>query len=133
MHMTRRTFYWFWGALFLIFQAGYFYFSFLSPHSTLVFFSLIGSTILTSIYIAVVLIKSWPPKNTTRRIVYWFGIILFVVLQVDSFMSAPFTALYLASLIGSVALVAAFAADLVIQNWPQIWTVVKKLRRPPLD
>lgn len=131
--MTRRTFYWIWGALFLIVQAADFYFSFLSPDSTLAFGSLIGSTILTAIFIAVVLIQSWPPKNTTRRMVYWFGTILFVVLQTDFFISAPRSALSLASLVGSAALVAAYVADQTIHNWPQIWAVIKKLRRPPID
>jgi hypothetical protein len=65
--------------------------------------------------------------------VYWLGTILFVVLQTDFFISAPRSALYLASLIGLVALVAAYAADQTIQNWPQIWAVFKKLRRPPID
>jgi hypothetical protein len=128
MYMTHRKFYWLWGALFLIFQAGYFYFSFVSPS---VF--LIGSTILAAIYVAVVLIQSWPPKNTTRRMVYWFGSILFVVLEADYLFSAPHSALNLASLIGTSILLIAYAADLVIQNWPQIWAVVKRLRRPPID
>lgn len=131
--MTRRSFYWIWGTLYLIVQVGYFYFSFIAPDTALDFVSLIGSTVLTAIFIAVVLSQTWPPKNTTRRMVYGFGAVLFVVLEADFFISAPLSALGLASLIGSAALVAAYVADQTIQNWPQIWAVIKKLRRPPIE
>jgi hypothetical protein len=133
MRMTLRTFYWLCGTLFLIFQAGVLYFSFYSPHSTLVLISLIGSNIIGAVFAAAVLIQSWPPKNTTRRLIYWFGSILFVVLQVDYLISSPRSILYLASFVGIMILVAAYAADMVIQHWSQISAVIKKLRRPPLD
>lgn len=131
--MTPRAFYWCGGALFLISQAGYFYFSSISQNPTLVLVSMIGSTIGAGVYTVGVLIHTWPPKNTMRRMVYWFGTVLFVVLQTDFFISAPRSALNLASLIGSAALMAAYAADQTIQNWPQIWAMIKKLRWLPID
>jgi hypothetical protein len=131
--MTPRTLYWSGGTIFLISEAGYFYFLSISPNPTLVFVSLIGANIGGGIYILGMLIQSWPPKNTMRRMVYWFGSILFVVFQADFIMSAPHSALNLASLIGQTSLVAAYVADVVIQNWPKIRVAIKKLRRPPLD
>jgi hypothetical protein len=131
--MTPRTLYWCGGTLFLISQAGYFSFLSISPNQTLVLASMIGSNIGGGIYIVGVLIQSWPPKNTMRRMVYWFGSILFVVLQADFSISAPHSALNLASLIGSVGLVAVYLIDQTIQNRAKILAVLKKLRRPPID
>ena len=133
--MTRRVFYWSWGVLYLASQTGYFYFSFIYLNRSLAFNFLIGSTILTAVFIAEVLYQSWPPKNTMRRTIYWFGTTLFVVFEADFFIarSSPSSPLLRASFIGSIILVTAFAVDLIIQNWQPISAFIKKLRRPPID
>jgi hypothetical protein len=70
------------------------------------------------------------------RPIYWYGGILFVVLQINFFTAdfvSPHSTFQVISLIGSSILTAAAVIDWIVQNWPQIWAAIKKLRRPPID
>ena len=133
--MTRRRLYWIGGALLLVFQAGY-VFSIYTSRSTLALVCMNGTGVLGYAALADSLIIAWPPKNTLRHRVYSLGSLLFVVLQLNFFVSlftSPLSALYWASFIGTFVLMAAYGVDLIVQNWSRIWAVIKKFRRPPID